>query len=219
MATLAIAGLTPLIAQRSRHGAAATATAALSRAIGLEDKPDLAPFVRFYDTIDRILPEAILVGDSTAPVYAGNHFVQRPRVRRWFNASIGYGTPGYALPAAVGARRACPGQPVVALVGDGGLMFTLSELATAVDAQTPIMVIVWNNVGFEEIRAAMDAAGVARCGVDPVPPDFESLADAFGSAYAAVGDTGALEAALLAFVETPRVTLIEIDAEAWMASG
>ena len=98
-------------------------------------------------------------------------------------------------------------------------MFTVSELATAMNVQTPILVIVWNNVGFEEIRAAMDAAGVTRCGVDPVPPDFESLANAFQSAYAAVGDTGALEAALLAFVETPRVTLVEVDTDAWMASA
>jgi thiamine pyrophosphate-dependent acetolactate synthase large subunit-like protein len=63
----------------------------------------------------------------------------------------------------------------------------------------------------------MDAAG-ARCGVDPVPPGFERLADAFRPAYAPVADTAALEAALLAFIETPRVTLVEVDAEAWMAS-
>ena len=187
--------------------------------LSLADDPELARYLPLFATLDEVLPEAIIVGDSTGPVYAGNVVARRPAPRRWFNAATGFGTLGYGLPAALGAGLARPDLPVVALVGDGGLMFTLSELATAVDAQTPIMVIVWNNVGFEEIRAAMDAAGVARCGVDPVPPDFESLADAFGSAYAAVGDTGALEAALLAFVETPRVTLIEIDAEAWMASG
>ena len=63
-----------------------------------------------------------------------NHLYAPSQVRSWFNASTGYGTLGYALLAAIGAKLARPERPVVALVGDGGLQFTLPELASAVEA-------------------------------------------------------------------------------------
>lgn len=97
-------------------------------------------------------------------MYAGNHLVSQPVPRRYFNASTGYGTLGYGLPAALGAQLARPDLPVVALVGDGGVMFTLSEIATAVEARLPVVIVLWHNAGYEEIRRYMDANGVARLG-------------------------------------------------------
>lgn len=97
-------------------------------------------------------------------MYAGNHLVAQPAPRRYFNASTGYGTLGYGLPAALGARLARPDLPVVVLVGDGGIMFTLSELATAVEEQLPVVIILWYNAGYEEIRRFMDDSGVERRG-------------------------------------------------------
>ncbi|WP_239515623.1 thiamine pyrophosphate-dependent enzyme, partial [Klebsiella pneumoniae] len=78
-------------------------------------------------------PDARFVGDSTQTVYSGNHLVDLDEPRRWFNASTGYGTLGYGLPAAIGAKLGEPGRPVVSLMGDGGLQFTLPELASAVE--------------------------------------------------------------------------------------
>ena len=94
-------------------------TRAGHEALALESDPAFAPFVTLFATLRECLPEAILVGDSTAPVYAANHLVSQPAPRRFFNASTGYGTLGYGLPAALGAALAKPELPVVALVGDG----------------------------------------------------------------------------------------------------
>ncbi len=57
----------------------------------------------FLDTVLQALPEAVFVGDSTQPVYTGNLTFNPEQPRRWFNSSTGYGTLGYALPAAIGA--------------------------------------------------------------------------------------------------------------------
>lgn len=208
-----MAALAPLIEPSDRGGAGVCRD--LHQQIDLAGRADMVPFAPFFAALDRALPEAILVGDSTAPVYAGNHLVQREAPRRWFNSSTGFGTLGYALPAAIGARRAAPDRPVVALVGDGGLMFTLTELAASVDERLPVVVIVWNNAGYEEIRRAMDDAGVAHCGVDPVAPDFEQIAAGFGCQWRRAGDPQALQAALETTRDLDSSWIIEVDAEQW----
>jgi len=205
--------LTPLIEPRPRGGA--DTVAALYAEMKLADRADLTPFGSLFRAIEGAVPNAVLVGDSTAPVYAGNVLARCEQPRRWFNSYTGFGTLGYALPAALGAKRACPEQPVIALVGDGGLMFTLSELATAVDETLPITVIVWHNHGYEEIRRAMDDAEVARCGVNIAAPDFQSLAAGFGLAHIRVGDSAALAQALGDRPDSDRPLMIEVDADAW----
>src|SRR4051794_41714851 len=59
--------------------------------------------------------------------------------------SGGLGTMGFGLPAAVGAQLALPGQQVVAVVGDGGFQMTKQELATAVQYDLPVKIVIMNN--------------------------------------------------------------------------
>ncbi len=182
--------------------------------LGLHRDPAFTPFVPLFGVLREALPEAILVGDSTAPVYAGNHLVAQPEPRRYFNASTGYGTLGYGLPAALGAQLGRPDLPVVALVGDGGIMFTLSELATAVEARLPVVILLWHNAGYEEIRRFMDAEGVERLGVDIQAPDFITVASGFGCLATRI-ETPADLAIVLQQRPLDGPMLIEIDASAW----
>jgi len=185
--------------------------------LDLANDPAFAPFVPLYAALATALPEAILVGDSTAPVYAGNHLVSQPAPRRYFNASTGYGTLGYGLPAAIGAQLGQPALPVIALVGDGGVMFTLSELATAVEERLPVVVLLWHNAGYEEIRRFMDAHGVEHLGVDLKAPDFLTLARGFGCRATRVDSPSSLSAALASRpLDGPM--LIEVDAIGWQRS-
>lgn len=185
--------------------------------LDLANDPAFAPFVPLYAALATALPEAILVGDSTAPVYAGNHLVSQPAPRRYFNASTGYGTLGYGLPAAIGAQLGQPALPVVALVGDGGVMFTLSELATAVEERLPVIILLWHNAGYEEIRRFMDAHGVEHLGVDLKAPDFLALARGFGCLATRVDSPAGLSAALASRpLDGPM--LIEVDATGWQRS-
>ena len=158
------------------------------------------------------------VGDQTQPVYGGNQFYAPARPRSWFNSSTGYGTLGYGLPAAIGAKLATPDRPVLALIGDGGLQFTLPELASAVEAETPVVVLLWNNRGYREIRTYMTDAGVTPVGVDIHTPDFPGLAHAFGCAAGSAGSADELRRLLRESRERTRPTLIEIDEDArWLA--
>ncbi|MEQ6916051.1 5-guanidino-2-oxopentanoate decarboxylase [Halomonas aquatica] len=192
-------------------------TRATREALALWQDPAFAPYVSLFDTLRDTLPEAILVGDSCATTYAANHLVSQPATRRFFNASTGYGTLGYGLPAAMGASLGKPELPVVALVGDGGIMFTLTELACAVEEALPVLILLWHNQGYEEIRRYMDSADVPRLGVDIQAPDFQMLAAGFGCYARSVGDPESLAEAIR---ERPQQgpSLIEIDAAAWNAS-
>ncbi|MGE7959924.1 5-guanidino-2-oxopentanoate decarboxylase [Pseudomonas sp. NPDC089530] len=175
----------------------------------------------FLETVVDELPEIVMVGDSTQPVYSGNLTFNPEHPRRWFNASTGYGTLGYALPAAIGAWLGGASErhgrrPVACLIGDGGLQFTLAELASAVEARTPVIVLLWNNQGYEEIKKYMVNRAIEPVGVDIYTPDFIGVAKALGCAAEAVDSVAGLRQALRAASDRQGPTLIEIDQARWM---
>lgn len=145
--------------------------------------------VNVLETIRDTLPDAILVGDSTQLVYAGNMYFAPGDKGGWFNSSVGYGTLGYALPAAIGAKLARPDHPVVVLIGDGGIQFTLGDLGGLRDEATPLIIIVWNNSGYGEIKSFMIDNAVKPDGVDLTPPDFSLLAQAYGLEYCQLAES------------------------------
>jgi len=165
---------------------------------------------RLLQLVQETLPEVIIVGDSTQPVYSGNHSYEARRPRSWFNSATGYGTLGYGLPAAIGARLAAPARPVIALIGDGGIQFTLAELGSAVEAGTPIIVLLWNNHGYGEIKRYMEARAIEPLGVDIHTPDFLGIARAFGWEAVRAQDLAQLQGHLQAAVGRTGPTLIEI---------
>ncbi|MBC8635551.1 5-guanidino-2-oxopentanoate decarboxylase [Caballeronia sp. EK] len=172
---------------------------------------------RLIDKIVHALPGVIIAGDSTSPVYAGNFLHDAPAPRSWFNSSTGYGTLGYGLPAAIGAKLAARERPVVCLIGDGGLQFTLPELASAMEARVPVIVLLWNNFGYGEIRKYMDQRDISPVGVDIYTPDFMALAKAFGCEAASVDEPQALDAQLRRAVSREVPTVIEVREADWFA--
>ncbi|MEO8245202.1 MAG: 5-guanidino-2-oxopentanoate decarboxylase [bacterium] len=160
--------------------------------------------------IDEVLPDAIIAGDQTEPVYAANQFYQPAGPRSYFNSSTGYGTLGYGLPAALGAKLGAPDRPAVCLIGDGGLQFSLSELTAALDARIAAAIIIWNNASYGEIKAMMAERRLPQIGVDILAPDFVALGRAMGCHAAAPIDLAGLKAALAGSVLRDRPTVIEI---------
>ncbi len=136
--------------------------------------------VGLLETIQGAMPNAFLIGDSTQVIYAGNLYYDHDRAGGWFNAATGFGALGFSIPACIGAALADPTAQVVCLVGDGGAQFTMPEIMVAVDEKLPILFIVWNNHGYQEIETSMARAGVTVVGCDPTPPKFEYIAKACG---------------------------------------
>jgi acetolactate synthase-1/2/3 large subunit len=209
---LALAALLPLVARRARGGAERTATVnGALRAL------DHAGYQRFLDTLQAALPDAVLVGDSTQPAYFAAHQYQTRAPRRFASAATGYGTLGFALPAAFGAKLARPELPVIALLGDGGLQFTLNELSTGVEAGLGVAVVVWNNRRYEMIAQNFVTAGMKPIACDIHTPDFLAIAAAYGCRTAHPRDHAELGAALRDAATASVPTLIEVDERDFLA--
>lgn len=102
---------------------------------------------------------------------------------RTFLSSTGMGTMGFGLPAAMGAKLAKPDKIVVDLDGDGSFLMTATNLATAVDENIPVIVVIFDNRTLGLVRQVQDLFQNKRIvGVDYGPsPDFVKLAEAFGA--------------------------------------
>ncbi|WP_339719549.1 5-guanidino-2-oxopentanoate decarboxylase [uncultured Paraglaciecola sp.] len=150
----------------------------------------------FFQTITDTLGDCVIVGDSTQPAYFAQAYYETNNTARYFHSTTGYGTLGYAFPAALGAAIGVPSLPVIGLTGDGGGQFSLNEIISAVDAKIPVIYIVWNNHGHGEIRRFMDDAKVAKIGVDIIPPDYVALANAMGCQATHVNSLTELKEAL-----------------------
>lgn len=208
---LALEGLLPLLEPREREGAART-RATLARV-----SEHHAGYQRFLDTLCTALPEAILVADSTQPAYYAAAQYHPTQARAFASAATGYGTLGYALPAACGARLGQPGRPVVALLGDGGLQFCIAELASAVEARLGLAVIVWNNARYDMIARNFEAAGMAPIACDIYTPDLLAIARGYGCVAERARDTDELAESLQRCVGRSVPTLIEVQEQDFIA--
>jgi acetolactate synthase-1/2/3 large subunit len=135
------------------------------------------------DVLDR---DAIVAGDSAAVCYYGlrtNLPLYSPGA---FLYPTGSGTLGYGLPAAIGAKIAAPERQVVAVMGDGGVMFTIAELAAAAVEGLALPLIVFDNGGYGQIRNNMDLRGYNPLAVDFPSPDFAAVGRALGCHEVAV---------------------------------
>ena len=166
---------------------------------------------RVMQALQTALPGVVVAGDSTQPVYSANLFYESPGPRSYFNSSTGYGTLGYALPAALGAKLGRPDRPVVALIGDGGIQFTIGELATAVELKLPVPILLWNNQGYGEIKRYMADRDIPQIGVDIYTPDFQTIARGFGCKAVRAGSLAEFQALVAAANEADGPTVIEID--------
>lgn len=154
--------------------------------------------------------DGVLAGDSSQVTYLGSaHFFDVPAPRR-FCYMPGFATLGYGLPAAIGASVAQPGRPVVALIGDGALMFSVQELATAVELRLPLPIVVADNGGYREIRHQQAARSITPIGVDLYTPDLVLLAEAFGARGVRVEEPGEITAHLADALDADRPTLIHL---------
>jgi acetolactate synthase-1/2/3 large subunit len=164
----------------------------------------------FFSALREALPEVIIAGDSTQPTYYAwlNYETEQPR--RYFHSASGFGTLGYAIPAAIGAKLAQPQLPVIGLIGDGASQFTIGELASAVEVGLPVIFVIWNNSGYGEIRRFMADSDITPIGVDIFTPDFIALGRAFGCEVAAVKNLEDLKTELVTANERQLPTLIEI---------
>jgi 5-guanidino-2-oxopentanoate decarboxylase len=170
--------------------------------------------IAVLEALRRSVPkDGMVFTDMTQIAYTGYAFYPCFAPKTWFFPA-GYGTLGFALPAAIGGQLAAPRRPTVVLVGDGGFLFTMQELATAVENKLPLAVVLWNNDSLAQIRDGMKARGIPTIGVNQLNPDYLTVARGFGCLTARPDSFGAFEAAIAAAFAADRPTVIEMREDA-----
>ncbi len=123
----------------------------------------------------------------------------------------GYGTLGFAIPEALGAKIALPDRDVIAIAGDGAFLFTGAELATAVQYGLNVPIIVPNNNAYGMIKVQQrDQFDEQFMAVDLVNPDFVNLAKAFGAHGLLVQSPEQMADAIVQAFAAHKPTVIEI---------
>ena len=160
--------------------------------------------------IRQALPaETIVATDMTQIAYAADEMFPLDRPSSFLHP-CGFGTLGYALPAAIGARAGVPDRPVVAIVGDYGFQYTVNELGTAAEMGEPLIVLLWNNNALAQIRDDMIRKGIQPNAVSLRNPDFALLARAYGVGYERPNGLDALAKAIASALEAKRPVVIEM---------
>lgn len=179
------AGTSDLLAAVRKRGYSKTSgrRAAIrdAAAATLEEIQSVQPQMAYLNILREVLPPNAIVTDELSQVGFAAWYgfpVYQPRT---FITSGYQGTLGSGFPTALGAKVANPDRPVVAITGDGGFMFGVQELATAVQFKIGVVTLVFNNNAYGNVRRDQrqhfDGRVVAA---DLVNPDFVKLAESFG---------------------------------------
>lgn len=152
-----------------------------------QDIQAIQPQMSYLKILREVLPDDAIVTDELSQVGFASWYgfpIYQPRT---FLTSGYQGTLGSGFPTALGAKVACPDKPVVAITGDGGFMFGVQELATAVQYNIGVVTLVFDNSAYGNVRRdqvnLFDGRVVAS---DLVNPDFVKLAESFGVGAARV---------------------------------
>lgn len=172
--------------------------------------PSILPICR---ALQDVMPEeAMIYSDMTQFAYLAKEIWDMPRAGHWHHPS-GFGTLGYALPAAIGGAVGRQGLPTVAIAGDYGFQYTLPELGVAVELELSLPILIWDNTKLKAIEDSMVAAQIAPNAVQALNPDFIALARAYGAAACQPRTRAELQSALTKAFSEPRPTVIHMTPE------
>ena len=144
----------------------------------------LAPQIGYLGVIREALGEDGIFVDELTQVGFASRIVMPVYKPRSF-ISTGYmGTLGYGFPTALGVKAVCGGRRVLSVTGDGGFMFAVAELATAVQHGINLVTVVFNNEQYGNVQQMQrDLYGGRVIASDLRNPNFERLVSAFGAHY------------------------------------
>ena len=174
----------------------------------------LEPQLSFVNAIrEELDDDAIVVNGVTQIGYVSKFAMPVYQPRTMLDS--GYqGTLGWNYPTALGAKVANPDKQVVAISGDGGFMFNVQEIATAVQHNINVVALVFNDSAYGNVRRMQkELHGNRLIATDLQNPDFVKLAEAYGAQGLRAHTPKELRQALRTGLETDAPTLIEIPVE------
>ncbi|WP_416237386.1 thiamine pyrophosphate-binding protein [Sulfitobacter sp. F26204] len=180
-------------------------TRALWRAETDAERPGIVPIC---DALrDAVPADTMIYSDMTQFAYAAKEVWEMECPGHWHHP-YGFGTLGYATPAAIGGAVARRGKPTMAIIGDYGFHYTMQELGVAVELGLSLPIILWDNGKLGEIEDSMVRAQIAPNAVVAHNPDFVKLAEAFGAFAVTPASVPDLQAAVKSAFDASGPTLI-----------
>ncbi|KMW56752.1 putative acetolactate synthase large subunit [Candidatus Rhodobacter oscarellae] len=171
------------------------------------ERPGIVPIC---DALRRAIPsEALIYSDMTQFAYVAKEVWDLSMPARWHHPT-GFGTLGYALPAAIGGKIGVGDAPVLAIAGDYGFQYTVQELGTAVEERLSLPILLWDNEASKEIEDGMVQAQIAPIAVHARNPDFGALAAAYGAGYMRPADLKGLAAAVTEALAADGPTIVHM---------
>lgn len=169
------------------------------------ERPGIVPVC---DALREVVPaDAMIYSDMTQFAYVAKEVWDMHHPGHWHHP-YGFGTLGYATPAAIGGAVARRGKATLAIIGDYGFHYTMQELGVAVELGLPLPIILWDNGKLKEIEDSMVRAQIAPNAVVARNPDFCKLAEAFGARSAAPQTLDQMQDAVRAAFQADGPTLI-----------
>src|SRR5262249_52135333 len=171
----------------------------------------LSPQCEYLRAIRQTLPDdGIYVEDLTQVGYVGRMAFPVYDPRTYIHS--GYqGTLGFGFATALGAKVGRPDLPVVSVSGDGGFMYNVQELSTAVKHGIDIVAIVFADGAYGNVRRMQkEDYGNRLIGVDLLNPQFPKMAESFGAAGVRTTTPDGLRRELAAALKRRGTTLIEV---------
>jgi acetolactate synthase-1/2/3 large subunit len=127
-----------------------------------------------------------------------------------FFMSNGLSGMGFGIPAAIAAQLVSPGKPVLAVVGDGGMLMMLHDLALIRELKLPVIVVVLSDGSLSLIRLSEERRGLPPYGVDFQAPDFSGIAEAFGISGRRASNIAELRDSVTQALSQRRATVIDV---------
>ena len=210
----AAAGTRALMAALQKHGAPKhrrDEAIAAARQWAATAHKSVQPQVDYLNVIRDVLPRNGFFVDEISQMGFAAMFAFPVYEPRTFVTSGHQGTLGFGFPTALGVKVAFPHRPVVSVTGDGGFMFAVQELATAVQYDINLVTVVFNNNSYGNVFRDQQQQFEGRLlGSELVNPDFVKLAESFGVSACAVNSPAALRPALEKAFGADRPMLIEV---------
>ena len=191
-----------------------------ARAVEMKRRCNCAPFIGespiapqdVMHELNRIIDDdTIVTTDVGQNQMWAMHFLNIERPRQLLSSGT-FGTMGYGLPAAIGAKAACPDKNVIAITGDGGFQMVMQEMATSLAEDLPVTVVLLNNGTLGMVRQWQKLFWHERYSATTLDcdPDFIKMAEAFGADGIRVERPGEIYDALVQARECGRSCIVEV---------
>ena len=185
-----------------------------AKATATKNIQEIQPQMDYLNVIREVLPRDGIFVEELCQVGFASNFGFPINVPRGYITTGYQGTLGYGFPTALGVKVGMPDKAVVSIIGDGGFLFGVQELASAVQQNIGVVTVIFNNSSYANVRRDQQRLYDGHIiGADLVNPDMVKLAESFGADAYRVDSPATLKPVLEKAIDNDRPAVIDVTIE------